>query len=81
MKSYEERRDEKRKYEADIAYDIWRRGGNPDYVHPDRIDNYWYQGVDEESAVNWELRRQREARERREQEEQLPEEKPIQEQE
>ena len=26
-----------KKYEADYIYEVWRRGGNPDSVNPDRI--------------------------------------------
>lgn len=59
MKSYEERREEERKYESDVFYEVWRSGGNPDRVDPDRIRDCYYNGYDTESAASVELRAQR----------------------
>jgi len=66
MKSYEERREERREYEADVAYEVWRHGGNPDNVDIDRIEDNYYQGIDTDHAANIELNRQRPRREEQE---------------
>lgn len=46
-------------YFGDVIYEVWRRGGNPDRVDADRVDDYRYDGVDADSAASAELRRQR----------------------
>lgn len=50
-------------YEGDVAYEIWRMGGNPDSVHPDRIADYKYEGYSADEAASRILRRDRERRE------------------
>jgi hypothetical protein len=47
------------KESGDVLYDIWARGGNPDMVSLDRIDDRFADGWAEDEIVNAELRRQR----------------------
>lgn len=53
------KRDERREYEADIIYDVWRFGGNPDRVDYDRMSDAFYERIPAEDFVRSELRRQR----------------------
>jgi hypothetical protein len=67
MKTYEERRREEREYQADVEYEAWRRGINPDRASECASDCY-YDGKTASECVDGtqrELRRQREARELR----------------
>lgn len=59
MKSYEERREEQRKYDNDVFYEVWRNGGNPDRIDFDRVQDRYYNGQDVESAASAELQAQR----------------------
>jgi hypothetical protein len=59
MKSYEERREEQRRYESDVFYEVWRSGGNTDRIDPDRVQDRYYNGQDAESAASAELWAQR----------------------
>jgi len=59
MKSYEERREEQRKYDNDVFYEVWRNGGNPDRIDFDRVQDRYYNGQDVESAASSELQAQR----------------------
>ena len=52
-------REERRKYEGDVWYEVWRRGGDPDRVNDDRVDNNYYNGIDADSAARIELQHQR----------------------
>lgn len=52
-------RDDDRRYEHDVAYEVWRRGGNADYVDYDRMSNYRDCGLDVDQAAAAELQRQR----------------------
>lgn len=49
----------------DACYDVWRRGGNPDRVDPDRSENDYYDGRDPEYTANREIERQENQRQRR----------------
>lgn len=64
--SYEERRarerEEERSYEGNVWYDVWRSGGNPDNVNPDRVSQAFHDGVSSENAAVRELRAQRQQR-------------------
>jgi hypothetical protein len=54
------RRDEERRhYEGDVAYEVWRNGGNVDAIDYDRVwDGYYgHRAYDEAAAM--ELRAQR----------------------
>ena len=55
MRSY----DERRKFEGDVIYEVWLSGGNPDAVDYDRLDDYWYDGLDAYEASERELQIQR----------------------
>ncbi len=59
MRSREERERERREYEADVAYAVWRSGGNPDRVDHDRVLDHYYDGRYSDEAARSELRRMR----------------------
>ena len=52
---------DRREYEGDVTYDVWRAGGNPDAVDFDRVDDHWREGDDVDVATGDEMRRQRRA--------------------
>lgn len=62
--------DERRKYENDVYYEVWRSGRDPDRIDFDRVDTMWYDGLDADGAAASECRRMRQADERRYAEEQ-----------
>jgi hypothetical protein len=66
MKTREERNEERREYHNDVAYDVWRSGGNMDAVDYDRVQDHYYDGDSSESAASHELRAQRQERYARE---------------
>lgn len=43
--TYEKRREERRAYENDVFYEVWRRGGNPDRIDYDRVEDSFYDGT------------------------------------
>ena len=51
MRTREERRDEERRYEGDVVYDIWRNGGNPDRVNLERVHEHFYRGDQSDYAT------------------------------
>lgn len=51
---------DKREYHGDVIYEVWRRGGNPDAVEYDRVEDHYYAGDEAPSAAQNEIRRQRE---------------------
>lgn len=59
MKTWEERREEQRKYEGDVSYEVWRRGGNPDRIDDDRVGDSYDNGLSHEQAASKEIRAQR----------------------
>lgn len=59
MRTPEERRTEQRRFEADVLYDAWRAGGNPDAISPDRLSDRWWNDESAEQAARAELRLQR----------------------
>ena len=59
MRSRDEQREEQRRYEGDVWYDVWRGGGNPDRVDHDRVIDGYYEGRQAEDVARSELRRQR----------------------
>ena len=65
MKTYEERREEEREERADVDYEVWRSGGNPDNVDYDRVSDGIYDGLSSEQIASREIRIQREQRERK----------------
>jgi hypothetical protein len=80
MSDYDERRarerEEQRRYENDVFYDVWRSGGNVDRINDDRVSDSYYDGRSAEDAARRELRSQRPHRE-----EEYPEEEQYPEQE
>lgn len=50
---------ERRDYDGDVTYDVWRSGGNPDYIDRDRVRDHFYNGYSAEEAANAELRAMR----------------------
>jgi len=58
--SWERRREEMRKYDGDVAYQVWRNGGNPDMCDPDRVNDRYWEGQSADEAASGEIRRQRE---------------------
>ena len=59
MRTREEIREERREYEADVAYEVWRNGGDMDRINVDRIEDHFYNRDSCESATRDELRHQR----------------------
>ena len=47
-------------YFGDVIYDVWRNGGDPDYVDRDDVDDCRYEGLYAEEAAVWILQQQRE---------------------
>lgn len=46
-------------YLGDVYYDVWRRGGNPDRVDPDRVRDDFECRLYPEDCGSREVRRQR----------------------
>jgi hypothetical protein len=46
-----------REYEGDVWYEVWRNGGNPDNVDPDRVRDYYDDGYGAEAAARQEQNR------------------------
>lgn len=59
MRSREEIRQERREFEADVRYEVWRSGGNPDTINEDRVEEAYYGGSYPEESAQRELRAQR----------------------
>lgn len=55
----EERNEERRRFEADAVYEVWRSGGDPDAVDRDRLHDAFYEGARSDEAARGELARQR----------------------
>lgn len=58
MRSREERREDERRYQGDVTYEVWRRGGNSDRVDRDRVRDCFDDGLSSETAASREMRRQ-----------------------
>lgn len=54
-----ERREEERRYQADVSYDVWRSGGDPDRVDRERVSDDFRDGVHRDDSASAALRRQR----------------------
>lgn len=59
MRSWEERRKEELKYEADVAYEVWRSHGDPGRISDDRIRDSFDRGIYPEEAARLEIQKQR----------------------
>ena len=64
----EQRREEERQYRADVTYDVWRSGRNPDRVDYERVQDHFYRGDGADEAAAHECRLQRQAEDRRREE-------------
>lgn len=64
-----DRREERREYENNVFYEVWRSGGDPDRINYDRVEEHFYNGDYCESAARHEMKMQQPR-----QEEQYPEE-------
>lgn len=50
-------REERRNYENDVFYEVWRSGGDPDRIDFDgRVEDHFYNGDYPEDAAAHELR-------------------------
>lgn len=56
FKTDKESCEERRRYQNDVSYEVWRRGGNPDRIDPDRVQDHYYNEQDVDSAASVELR-------------------------
>lgn len=65
MRDREQERNERREYDADVFYEVWRSGRNPDRINDDRVSDHYYDGDSSEQAASHEIRLQREAEQRR----------------
>lgn len=46
-------------YEYDVQYEVWRRGGNPDVVDSERVEDYYEEDFYPEEAAQQEINIQR----------------------
>lgn len=67
-------RDEQRKFESDVYYEVWLRGGNPDRIDYDRLSDCYYDQHDAGTCASRIIRSQRPKPQVQEQEEQWPDE-------
>ena len=51
-------REERRKYEADVAYEVWRRGGDMDRINDLAVEDEYYDGMYPEDSAGREMKRQ-----------------------
>lgn len=65
--------DDRRRYEGDVVYEVWRSGRNPDAIDYERVRDSYYQGVEAEYAAEREIRAQDEARRRQREEREMEE--------
>ena len=59
MRTREEQREERRQYERDVEYEVYRSGGDMDRVNRDRVEDAYYDGRSVESQAARELSAQR----------------------
>ena len=81
-KTDEERREERRRYDGDVVYEVWRAGRDCDRINYDRVADHFHAGDDSATAASVEIRAQRQIEERRRiqaEEEQQQEEPPQEE--
>lgn len=57
--SEDDRDRERREYDADVFYDVWRSGGDPDRIDPDQVRDHFYDGFSAEDSARAELRAMR----------------------
>lgn len=67
--SYEDRRrEERRQFENDVHYDVWRSGRDTDHIDYNRVEDNFHRGYTAEQAAREEIAAQRRAEERRREE-------------
>ena len=49
---------DRRKYDGDVFYAVWRGGGNPDHIDTDRVRDAYYEHITAEDFAASEVRRQ-----------------------
>ena len=59
---------DRRDYENDVFYEVWRAGGNPDTIDYDRVDDHRWEGEYADYAAECELRCQQRQRQYQEEE-------------
>ncbi len=67
---------DRRDWEGDVVYDVWRSGHNPDAIDRDRLSDRYYNGQDADEAARAENRLQ-DARAQRQRDEQAQEEQAM----
>ena len=67
MKTRKECDEERRRYCADVEYEVWCAGGDFDRVSHDRIEDNYYANAGVDAAARQELKRQRLQRQKQEQ--------------
>ena len=50
-------REERRTYEGDVVYEVWRSGGNVDHINDDRVSESYWDGLSAEQAAYREIAR------------------------
>jgi hypothetical protein len=55
----QDREKSRRDYEGDVAYEVWRSGGNVDRINDDRVRDSFYDGDHAEDVARRELKAQR----------------------
>ena len=64
----EQKREERRRYEADVFYDVWAGGRDPDRIDMDRVGEHFWNGYSASEAADREIRAQRQQEAARRQE-------------
>lgn len=65
----EERREEQRRFESEVWYQVWRAGGDPDRIDPDRLSDAFYEHASPDDVASRVLHRQAAERQQRRSEE------------
>ena len=61
MRSREEEREERRRFEGDVFYEVWRRGGDTDRINYDQLDDCYYDHHEPEVCASRIIQAQRPA--------------------
>lgn len=56
----DEWRERQDRYQGDVVYEVWRRGGNPDNVDYDRVRDHYYDGYSVEASARKMMPKRRE---------------------
>ena len=74
MSREDRQREERREYDNDVFYDVWRSGRDTDRISDDRVADHYWNGDQASEAAAHEIRLQRQSEERRMEERQMEEE-------